>query len=231
MEEQQLQSVLKILFIDDHAGLRDGLCFCLSQKNPQLSFVTALSSKDGISALKENEDCSIAVVDINLDGENGLELIPELRKIVPLLKVIVFSMYSDPIHIEQALKANIQGYITKDSPLDELEEAIVSVNKGNSYFNRQTNKVIVSLATGTKNGFQSTEDKIQTLFYNYKALSKKEQEVFLLLAKKKETWEIAEILGKSEKTVINQKSIIYQKLNIRDRLDLLDSAKTLGVIF
>ena len=50
------------------------------------------------------------------------------------------------------------------------------------------------------------------------------------MAQKKETYEIAEILGKKEKTVANQKSMIYQKLGIRDRLDLIDIAKTLGVI-
>ena len=67
-------------------------------------------------------------------------------------------------------------------------------------------------------------------FENYKTFTPKEQEVFLLLAQEKNTDEIADLLGKSEKTVINQKSIIYQKLGIKDRLELLRAARKLGVI-
>ena len=68
-------------------------------------------------------------------------------------------------------------------------------------------------------------------YMDYKSLTKSEQEVFALLAQKKETCEIAKILNKKEKTVINQRSIIYQKLNVHDRLELIEFAKNIGVLF
>ena len=71
---------------------------------------------------------------------------------------------------------------------------------------------------------------IMNLVKNYEQLTKKEQEVFKLLAMNKNSREISEILGKSEKTIINQRSNIYGKLNLHDRLDLIEAAKILGVI-
>lgn len=77
----------------------------------------------------------------------------------------------------------------------------------------------------------SASEVTKILFLDDHAGLQSEQEVFALLAEKKEVDEIARILGKKEKTVQNQKSIIYQKLNIRDRLDLIEFAKNIGVLF
>lgn len=68
------------------------------------------------------------------------------------------------------------------------------------------------------------------LFNRYKALTQKEQEVFMYLAQEKDIYEIFKMLGKSDKTVANQKSLIYQKMNITDCLDVIRMAKKLGVI-
>ncbi len=226
-----MQSALKILFIDDHMGLRDGLGFLLSKKNPDFNFLYAASKEECIPLLNENKDIKIAIVDLNLNGQNGLLLIPDLRKIIPDLNILIYTMFNDPIHIEDSLKQNVQGYITKDAGIEELEVAIISLSKGNTYYNKTASQVMISLLN-KNNPIQNskTENSTIVLFDNYKNLTKKEQEVFLLLAQKKETYEIAEILHKTEKTVINQKSLIYQKLNIRDRLDLIENAKLLGII-
>ena len=83
--------------------------------------------------------------------------------------------------------------------------------------------------TDSKENYNNNDSAI--LFAKYKALTKSEQQVFYLLAQKKEPEEIAKALGKSIKTVINQRSIIYQKLNISDRLDLIEYAEKLGLSF
>lgn len=225
-----MQSQLKILFVDDHAGLRDGLCFLLAQKNTNFEFITASDQKEALAAASNNQEITTAIIDLNLHNSNGLDLVCELRKIIPALNVLIYTMYSDPIHIEKALQSNIQGYITKNSDINELEKAILSVASGELYFNKQTRKILQTILNKTGTSYSSDDDASLRLFENYRLLTRKEQEVFSLLAQKKETAEIAQLLGKSEKTVINQKSIIYQKLNIRDRLDLIEDAKILGVI-
>lgn len=225
-----MQSCLKVLFIDDHLGLRDGLAFLLNQKNPQLEIVTARTLEESLSKLSDDSDIETIILDLNLDGFDGLSFLPSLRKIRPHLKVLVYTMYNDPMHIEAAIKADIQGYIAKDVDVEELNKAVTSILKGNNYFNRKASSVIHSLLFKNQNSRNHNEDEASQCFQNYKTLTKKEQEIFLLLAQKKDTYEIAELLGKSEKTVINQRSIINQKMNIKDRLELVEAAKLLGVI-
>ena len=82
-EERQLQSQLKILVLDDHAGLRDGIGFLLSQKNENLSFLYATNREEGEKILRENSEISLAIIDLNLEDESkdGLSALKAFRKI------------------------------------------------------------------------------------------------------------------------------------------------------
>ena len=230
-----MQSRLKILFLDDHEGLRDGIGFLLSKENESLDFCYASNIEESVSVLNANSDISLAIVDLNLDGEDGLKSIEQLRKINVNLPVIIYTMYSDPIHIERALKAEVQGYITKNSKTTELLNAIELVAGGSTFYNAAASKILKTMLSGRikkSNGKGNKDNKDSSnLFAKYKALTNSEQQVFYLLAQKKEPEEIAKTLGKSVKTVINQRSIIYQKLNISDRLDLIEYAEKLGLSF
>lgn len=233
-----MQSQLKILFVDDHSGLRDSLSYLLEHKNPDLKFYLAKNTTTACVSLKSNKDISIAVVDLNLDGEDGLSAIDEIRKIKPDIKILIYTMYNDPMHIKQALQKDIQGFITKDFDVNEIEKAILSVNDGNLYYCKEAQNILYELlhkGTDSAGGFYSSEQddskkNAEIVFKNYQTLTKKEQELFVLLAQKKDIYEAAVILGKSQKTIQNQKSIIYQKMNLKDRLELVDAAKLLGVI-
>lgn len=226
-----MQSLLKILFIDDHSGLRDGISMILSKRNSKLNFFNTDKKADALQILSNNKDIGVAVVDINLAGENGLEMIHDFRKIIPDLKIIVFTMFDDLLHVEDALKKNIQGYVTKDATIDELEEAISLVSEGKLFYNKVATEMMHSIIHKDTSAFQNSEEQDMTeLFNRYKTLTQKEQEVFMYLAQEKDIYEISKILGKSDKTVANQKSLIYQKMNIADRLDVIRMAKKLGVI-
>lgn len=225
-----MQSLLKILFLDDHAGLRDGLGSFLTNKNPAFKFYYAGNKEEALKVLKENPDIKNAIVEINLNGINGLDLIPEFRNQTEDLNIIVYSMYNDYIHIEQALKKNIQGYITKDVSLDEVEKAILFVAAGSIYYNKVAREIMSSMFKGDQSASAKKNSLYSEVFDNYKSLTGKEKTLFELLAQQKEVTEIAEILGKAEKTINNQTSIIYQKMNVHSRLELLKLAKTLGVI-
>ena len=229
-EEQQLQSQLKILFLDDHAGLRDSLGTFLSNKNPAIQFYYAGNKDEALKILTENPDIKNAIVDINLNGINGLDLISTFRNQTPNLNVIVYSMFADVLHIEQALQKNIQGFISKDASLDEVEKAIISVASGSIFYNKTTRDILVSMFRTGKEDSDYKDSVYTEAFDNYRTLTQREKNLFELLAQQKEIPEIAEILGKAEKTINNQTSIIYQKLNIHNRLELLKIAKTLGVI-
>lgn len=225
-----MPSQLKILFVDDHEGLRDGIGVLISQKNPLLSFVYASNKKAALESCKKNSEIEIAIVDINLDGEDGLELIGELRNIKPTLKFLVYSMYSDALHIERALKSNIQGYVTKDAKMEELEKAIVTICEGGMYYNKRASQLMHTMLFKDTAIVDDEFSASVALIENYKTLTKKEQECFMLFAQGNSAAEVAAILKKAEKTVVNQRSMIYSKLNLKDRLDLQNAARVLGII-
>ena len=233
-----MPSQLKILFIDDHAGLRESLSYLLEHKNDVFKFYLAGDSERALMYLKSNPDISIAVVDLNLTDEDGLDVVDKIRTLKPELKIIIYTMYNDPMHIKQSLQKNIQGFITKDLDVSEVEKAILSVNEGNLFYCKAAQNIMFEMmnkSSSESGGFYEDTASIDKqssdiLFKNYQTLTKKEQELFEILAQKKDVEEAAVILNKSTKTIQNQKSIIYQKMNLRDRLELVDAAKLLGVI-
>ncbi|MCR4822376.1 MAG: response regulator transcription factor [Treponema sp.] len=229
-ESKKKNKNIQILFIDDHPGLREGIADLLKNKNPSLSFFMAGSREEALAIFRTHNDMSLVILDLNLDGENGLLLIEDLRSIKENLPVLVYTMYSDMFHLRNALTSNIQGYISKDSSTDELYQAIMQVKGGGSFFNNAASKMLSILVNGIPaRGFDSDEKAAQ-IFANYKDLTKSEQKIFEYLALKKDLTEIAKITGKSEKTIMNKRTVIYQKMELSDRLSLIESAQTLGII-
>ena len=224
-----MQSQLKILFVDDHVGLRDGMIQMLKNKDSSFDFVCASDYESALETLKENRSIKIVILDLNLDGRSGLELIPELKKLSPDISILIYTMFNDVIHVENSLLNGVQGYLTKDATIDELTAAITTVAKGNSYFNKTATEMMQSMLNNHGRAHNITND-LSYLFDNYKSLSKKEREVFILLSQDMHVADIAKKLGKSEKTVINQRTEVYSKLDIKDRHDLLEKAKLLGLI-
>ena len=231
-----MQSQLKILFIDDHSGLRDSLSFLLEKKNPLFKFYLAGNLNRAEMLLKSNPETAIAIIDLNLNGTDGLSYIEPLRQIKAEIKIIIYTMYNDPIHIKKSLQKDIQGFITKDLAVEEIERAILSVNNGNLFYCHEAQKILHELIYNkneSAGGFNSDSENNQStevVFKNYQTLTKKEQEVFEMLANKKDVEEVASILNKSVKTIQNKKTLIYQKMNVQDRLELVEAAKLLGVI-
>lgn len=225
-----MQSPLKILFIDDHTGLRDGMIFMLQNKNPSLSIIGVGTIREAVKKLNEDQDIKIVVLDLNLDGKNSLESVSKIRGAKPIVLILVYTMYNDDIHVEHALLIGVQGFITKESSIGEVEKAILAVGSGNTYYNSVASKVLHTLLPQNK-GKHNVHDEKSYLFDNYKSLSKKEKEVFIHLAEGLDTAEIAKRLGKSEKTILNQRTAVYGKMFICDRHDLIEKAKLLGLLF
>ena len=188
-----MQSPLKILFIDDHTGLRDGMIFMLQNKNPSLSIIGVGTIPEAVKKLNEDKDIKIVILDLNLDGENSLESVSKMRGVKPDILILVYTMYNDDIHVEHALLIGVQGFITKEASIDEVEKAILAVGSGNTYYNSIASKVLHTLLPQNK-GKHIVRDEKSYLFDNYKSLSKKEQEVFIHLAEGLDVVEIAKLL-------------------------------------
>ena len=225
-----MQSRLPILFIDDHPGLRDGTSVLLSQKDGRLSFFCAGTADEAAELLQNHAEIALALVDLNLDGEDGISAIRVLRAVREGIPVIVYTMHTDPFHIRSALEADIQGYVDKKAPIEELLSAIITVADGGIFFNKAATKLVSALLSDSPLQKSDGDSKQAEFFANYKALSKSEQQLFLFIAQKLELSEIARIMGKSEKTILNKRTMLYQKLKVHDRLDVIECARLLGVI-
>lgn len=224
-----MQSQVKILYVDDHEGLRNCLGTFIAKKNKQIEFVFAKDEDEALKIFSENPEIQTAIIDLNLGGSNGLNLVDELRKINSNVNILIYTMFTDLLHVEQSLRKNIQGFITKDCSAEEFEKALILVANGNLYFNKTARNIMKSMLIKNKNE-HSQKSKEEILFEDYQNLTKAEKQIFELVANNKNTDEIATQLKKSAKTVRNQISEIYQKMSFSSRTEIVNAAKKLGVV-
>lgn len=208
--EQLSQS---ILHIDDHLGLARALDKEISSVR-NYNFFNAQDGDEALAILKQNKEISLVILDLDLKDKNGLDLIPYLRKENPSLKILVYSTYTEVVYIEDSKKLGVQGYVSKDLDLKELLTAIDLILDGKEYFPQKIE-------------LDSDED---LYFKIYKSLTPKEKEIFAYTIQLKDSKEIADLLGKSEKTINNHKSIIFEKFYVNNTLGLLRCAKILGML-
>ena len=196
----------KILIVDDHAVLRDGVKRFF-EKQPGTTFGEASTAHDAIKLARE-QDWDLVLLDISLGGRGGLEVLKEIKQIYPQLPVLMLSMHSGEQFARRALKAGASGYVTKDSPRAELIQAINKVMSGGRYISAPlAEKLIFDLDPGT--GGQSHE-----------ALSDREFDVLCLIASGKTVGEVATVLALSESTISTYRGRILEKMGMKTNAEL-----------
>jgi two-component system, NarL family, invasion response regulator UvrY len=196
----------KILIVDDHEVLRDGVKRFFD-KQPDTSFGEAGTAHDAIRLAREQE-WDLVVLDISLGGRGGLEVLKELKQIHPRLPVLMLSMHSGEQFARRALKAGASGYITKDSPRAELIQAINKVMSGGRY---------ISAPLAEKLAFDLQPDTGGPL---HEGLSDREFEVLRLIASGKTVGEVANVLSLSESTIGTYRGRILEKMGMKTNAEL-----------
>src|SRR5712691_9184952 len=172
----------RILIIDDHEIVGDGLKNILNEQPENTIFGEASTPPEAL-ALATEQDWDVAVLDLSLGGRSGLEVLKELKQIRPRLPVLILSMHSEGQYARRAFKAGASGYITKDIPRSELMGAINKVIEGGTY-------VSPALAEGLVVDLRRGTDRPP-----HELLSDREFEVMRLIASGKRVSEIAQILS------------------------------------
>jgi two-component system, NarL family, invasion response regulator UvrY len=196
---------MKVLLVEDHGVVREGVRRLLSLHFDMTAFET-----DNVATgfdLYKLEKPDIVVLDINLEGAGGLELLRRLLAFDAAAKVIIFSMHAEPVYAARALKAGARGYVSKSAPVDELEAAVRKVMAGGSYVDQE---IAALLATNPI----ASGDPLQ-------ALNSREAEILRLLGQGKSLTSIAESLGVAYKTVANNCSQMKVKLGVERTADLI----------
>jgi len=201
---------MKILIVDDHAIVRDGLSRLLATDGDHEVKLAATGREALILARSFRPD--LVILDLNLPGLGGLEL---LRRLVAIEagKILVLSMHAEPLYARRSLEAGAHGYVSKNAAPDELLAAVRRVAAGGRYIEAE---IAQALALGAG---------AETL----NALSPRELEIMRLLAAGSSLAEIAEALGASYKTIANTCTLIKSKLGVARTADLVRLAIETGV--
>lgn len=196
---------LRILLVDDHLVVRDGVRRLL-ETIPGTTILEAATGPETLAAFRGHAP-DIVLLDLNLQGVGGLDLLRRLLLEDKKAKVIVFSMHSEPIYAARALKIGAKGYVSKSASADELLTAVRRVAEGQHYIETE---LAAKLAVGPYTG----EDPLHQL-------TTREVEILRLLGEGKSLSGIADTLGVSYKTVANTCSIIKNKLGVPRTADLI----------
>ena len=197
----------KILIVDDHEVLRDGVKRVFDKQPGTAIFGEASTLQEALTLVRE-QDWDIVVLDISLGDRSGLAVLRELKEIRPRLPVLILSMHSEEQFARRALKAGASGYITKDSPRAELVKAVNKVMSGGTY---------VSPALAEKLINYLREDIDRPL---HEALSDREFEVLRLIASGKTVSEVASILSLSDSTISTYRGRILEKMGMKTNAEL-----------
>ena len=213
------KSKIKLLLVDDHPLVREGLRSCLVQEK---NFEIVGEAADGEEAIRQANNCppDIVLLDINMPGMNGLEAARFLNKVVPKSKILILTMHDNKEYVKRMVASGVQGYVLKDSSPAELIAAITAVQRGETYFSRKISQTVLNdyvktVRTKTKKGGVE--------------LSQRESEVLVLIAEGLSNKEIASRLFVSVRTVETHRERIIRKLDIHTVAGLTRYALTKGI--
>ena len=195
----------RILIVDDHAILREGLVAQINRESGLVVCGEAENAREALTAVEKLKP-DLVLADITLPGRNGLELIRDIRAVQPGLPVLVLSMHDASVFAERVLRAGGRGYISKQRSGQRMIEAIRHVLSGQIYLSDEMSTRLLDSLSGKRQG-QAASPIAQ--------LTDRELEVFTLIGKAKETKEISSRLGMSVKTVEAHRASIKRKLKLK----------------
>jgi two-component system, NarL family, invasion response regulator UvrY len=205
---------VKLLIVDDHPIVRSGLRRLLAAE-PEIDIREAATGQEAIGQFKEFRP-DLVLLDLNLPGIGGLEVIARLRSEDARVRILVISMHDDPIYVARALRAGAKGYVSKNAPPDQILEGLKRVAGGHSYIEPE---IAQELALWN----------VRASLHPLNDLSRRDLEILRLLAKGSSLAEIASIVGVSYKTVANHCSQIKAKLGVARTADLIRIAISCGI--
>lgn len=213
---------IAIMIVDDHTILRIGIGLLLKNQQDMEIVAEAGSGREALALARELIP-RVILLDITLDDVNGLDIIPDLKKIDANIRVLVLTMHEDESFLLQALSKGGDGYILKKAADLELITAIRAVNRNEVYIDPSLTKSVLRNIYGKP-------DKAQKKGRDEQQLSSREKEVLKFVAMGYTNRQIADKLLLSIKTIESHKARIKEKLHLCDRSDLVKFAISTGLL-
>ena len=199
--------MIRVFIVDDHEIIRQGLKMILKEA---ADLVVVGEAQDGIEALRKikNTDCDVMLLDMNMPGRSGIDLLTDIKALKPKMHILVLSIHPEDKFALRTLKAGASGYLCKDTALEELVVAIRKIHSKGRYI---SNTLAEQLAF-------SIIPENETPAANQ--LSSRENEILIKIASGVKVKDIAEELGLSISTVFTYRLRIFEKLNIKNNVEL-----------
>lgn len=203
---------LQVLLVDDVPLLLESLEIIFTLNNMEVSG-TAHDGHEALAVLAKNK-CDLALVDLNMKGMGGIELIARMKSDYPEVKILVLTTFYDDKSITQAIANGADGYLLKDSGKDAILGAIEQIMGGRNVIDSKVMQRLAMLMSGKPQNSSLLD-----------GMTSREKEICTLLSEGLTNKQIAETLYISEGTVKNYISSIYDKTGIHDRAKLIVAIK------
>jgi DNA-binding NarL/FixJ family response regulator len=207
----------RILVADDHELVRRGLRQILADAFPKLVLAEAADARQTLEAA-EKQTYDIVLLDINMPGRNGIEVLQDLKRLHPQLPVVVVSAFPERDYAVRAFKLGAAGYISKQSASSELVAAIHKALAGGRYITPSLAEALAATVAGESPALP------------HETLSDREMQVLRHVALGKQLKEIAAELGLSEKTIGTYRMRIARKLGLGTNVELARYATRHGLV-
>jgi len=209
--------MIQVAIVDDHQIVRTGFRELLSEDS-LISIV--FEAADGDEALDKlrTAQCDVLLLDISLPGKSGVDVLRAVRQRHPEIKVLILSGFPEESYALAMIKNGANGYLCKDCDQEELLRAIRMVSTGRRYVSARTAELLADEMSGERSGVL------------HEALSDRELQVFLRLARGESVSDIAGQLHLSVKTISTYRSRVTEKLNVASNAELATYALRHGLI-
>jgi DNA-binding NarL/FixJ family response regulator len=209
-----------IVLADDHQVVRQGLKALLDAES-DLRVVG--EAGDGLEAIRRVELVGplVLVLDLMMPGLNGLDVIPQIKKLSPHTQIVILSMYSNEAYVLEALNSGAAAYVLKDSSSEDLVQAVREAAAGHRFLSPPLSERAIEI-------YQQRAKA--TVLDRYETLTAREKEVLHLAAEGKTSVEIAGRLGISTRTAETHRSHLMHKLDLHTQAELIRFALRRGLI-
>lgn len=209
--------MIQVAIVDDHQIVRSGFRELLSEDS---TIAISFEAANGDEALAQLRTCScdVLLLDLSLPGKSGVDVLRAVRQRHPDVKVLILSGFPEESYALAMIKNGANGYLCKDCGQDELLRAIHTVSNGRRYVSVRTAELLADEMSGIRSGVP------------HDALSDRELQVFLRLARGESVSDIAAQLNLSVKTISTYRSRLTEKLNVSSNAELATYALRHGLI-
>ncbi|HEY9097407.1 MAG TPA: response regulator transcription factor [Thiobacillus sp.] len=209
--------MIQVAILDDHQIVRTGFRELLSEDS---TITVSFEAGDGDEALAllRTSPCDVLLLDISLPGKNGVDVLRSVRQRHPNVRVLILSGFPEESYALSMIKNGANGYLCKDCDQDELLRAIHTVANGRRYVSVRVAELLADEMSGARSGVP------------HDALSDRELQVFLRLARGESVSDIAAQLNLSVKTISTYRSRLTEKLSVASNAELATYALRHGLI-